>query len=357
MSKRNYGLDIIKIFATILIVFHHYQQITGAVFNRINFYNGRFPFGYIVELFFVISGYVIAPYIDKVLKDNLSMKEFLKKRFARLFPLVIISAIVYEVLIYIYILGQSWFGIQPTLWGTVIDSLMIQCGWGFANPMVNNPTWYLSVLMLCYSLFYFAIRLADKFKFQVNYIFILLIFVGASIDTYKINLPLINQDSCRGLYSFFWGVILYSIMKLIQKKIDKHKVSVVIMLAMIIIGIPLLSHYENILVEESINYILTFIYYTTLIVLVEMPMLKRLFDHKFIGTLSKISFDVYIWHNPLFLVLYIIIAYNNWSTSFLFSYKSMFIYTIVAFGIGVLSYYMIEMPIRKKILKAGKVSE
>ena len=48
--NRDYSLDILRIAATILIVFHHYQQCTGAFFEgRLNFYNGRFYFGYIVE--------------------------------------------------------------------------------------------------------------------------------------------------------------------------------------------------------------------------------------------------------------------------------------------------------------------
>ena len=57
--ERNDGLDIIKVIATIIIVFHHYQQVTGVIFDGINFYGGKFPFGYVVELFFIISGYVI----------------------------------------------------------------------------------------------------------------------------------------------------------------------------------------------------------------------------------------------------------------------------------------------------------
>ena len=41
---------------TILIVFHHYQQIADAFGeNGINLWGGDFYFGYLVELFFMIS--------------------------------------------------------------------------------------------------------------------------------------------------------------------------------------------------------------------------------------------------------------------------------------------------------------
>lgn len=64
MEERNFSLDFLKIVATIGIIFHHWQQVTGAYFeNHINFYNGRFYWGYLVELFFVLSGFFCWKYI------------------------------------------------------------------------------------------------------------------------------------------------------------------------------------------------------------------------------------------------------------------------------------------------------
>ncbi len=41
----------------IIIIFHHYQQGSGAVYKYINFWGGGgFYFGYLVELFFILSG-------------------------------------------------------------------------------------------------------------------------------------------------------------------------------------------------------------------------------------------------------------------------------------------------------------
>lgn len=100
--------------ATILIVFHHYQQTTGAVFSKINFCEGNFYFGWVVELLFVISGYLI--YLQKDRLDD-TLYKFMKKRFIRLFPVVCAGAIAYELFLYIYVcvMGKSWSGIQPTL--------------------------------------------------------------------------------------------------------------------------------------------------------------------------------------------------------------------------------------------------
>lgn len=43
MEERNYALDFLKICATIIIVFHHYQQVTEVVYiNHINFLEDYF---------------------------------------------------------------------------------------------------------------------------------------------------------------------------------------------------------------------------------------------------------------------------------------------------------------------------
>ena len=347
-TERKYGLDVIKIIATILIVFHHYQQITGVVFDGINFIGGAFSFGYIVELFFIISGYVIYPYIDKISEKSIRLSEFYFNRFIRLFPMVTITAIAYEVLLYIYVcrMGQEWFGgLQPTLWGTVIDCLMIQCGWGFANPAVNNPTWYVSILMLCYVLFFIIVSIAKRYKFDVIYLFIIMILLGVSVHTYSLEVPILNSDTYRGFYSFFWGLILRRFMPVIQKKIIQHKFSLAF-LGTILLIIPFLIHKEHVVVSQDINYVVTFLYYTIIICIFEMPCISRLFKCSFLKTLCEISFNVYLWHLTLLIAMYIIIAVIwGGQTWFLGSYKTMYLFTIVNFVWGSMSYYLVEKPI------------
>lgn len=172
-KQREYSLDFIKILATVFIVFHHYQQVIGVYFDKgINFYNGKFYFGYMVELFFVLSGYFMYSYIEKIQK-GVTFRKFFLKRFLRLFPLMMLGAISYEVFLAIYqnMYQSSWFDIQTTLWGTIIASLGIQDGWALPNPCVNNPTWYISVLLLCYIIFTLL------FIFQKDYLFLLSIFL------------------------------------------------------------------------------------------------------------------------------------------------------------------------------------
>ena len=349
--KRNNGLDILKIVATILIVFHHYQQITGAIFESINFYNGKFYFGYMVELFFVISGYVMFPYIKKIYDGSINFKTFIAKRFLRLFPLVAAGAVGYEVLLYIYtcILHKNWFDINPTLWGMIIDCLMVQAGGSFINPCVNNPTWYISVLIICYICFFTLTRKAKKCKINPYYLYIGMIFVGMAVNSYGFDLPFFNASTCRGYYAFFWGLILRKIMPTIKGYALKHEKIILILEIIIIIGIPIMIERESIWIQSGMNYIITFVYYTVLIIVFDSNKINKLFKGNIIRTLSAISFDVYIWHNPGFIFLYIVFNIFNIDIMKLYSFKAMFIYTIVCFVVGAISYYGFEKPIKNKI--------
>ena len=90
--NRKSGIDLIKILATCIILFHHYQQSSGARFRYFNFYQGHIKFAYTVELFFVISGYLSCHYIYSIL-DGMTFKEYVQRRYLRLLPIMAISTI------------------------------------------------------------------------------------------------------------------------------------------------------------------------------------------------------------------------------------------------------------------------
>ena len=89
---------------------------------------------------------------------------------------------------------------------------------------VNNPTWYISVLMLCYVVFYIIVYIANRIKIHPQYLFVVMIFLGMGINTYGINLPFLNGSSSRGYYAFFFGILLAGILK--KNKIGKKELFV-----------------------------------------------------------------------------------------------------------------------------------
>ena len=345
-KARNNSLDFLKIIATILIVFHHYQQALNVEFTQINFFGGKFYFGYLVELFFLISGFLMFKYIEKI-KQGLNFESFFINRVKRFLPLVAIAAILYECLIYFYfrIFGEKFLEQGLNFFGTIISILGIQAGWSFENPMINNPMWYISVLILCYILFYISTKISILKKINCVYLYVILVFLGLSIQKNNTNLAFLNYYTARGYYSFFFGV-LFSIY-FNNYKIRKF-VKILSIFLVIFITYSIVAHYS--IVEKNINYTLTFIYYPALIIIFNIDIIKKIYSSKLITKLAETSFNVYVWHVGAILIFIIVNKACNLNINFS-SYKVMIVFTILLYIFGTISYYLIEKPLEKLIFK------
>lgn len=347
--KRIFILDTLKIIATILIVFHHYQQILNIEFNKINFFGGKFYFGHLVELFFLISGFLMFNYIEKI-KQGLSFEEFFINRLKRLLPLMTIGAISYESLIYFYsrIFGEKLLESELDFWGTIISSFGIQAGWSFENPMINNPMWYVSVLILCYIIFYVITKISIIRNYKYTYFFIIMIFLGISIQRNYTDLAFFNTYTARGYYAFFFGILLSIFFY--NYRIGKF-IKILSIFTVIFIIFLIFKHYH--IVGKNLNYTLTFIFYPALIVGFHINKVNIIYLKKIISKIAEISFNVYVWHVIGILILIIVNKGYNINIK-LNSYRVMMIFTIMLYIFGFFSYYFIEKPLEKLISKKLK---
>lgn len=342
-SDRSFSLDFLKIVGTTIIVFHHFQQITGVYVVGVNFWGDYFYWGYIVELFFMLSGYFMYKYAQNMGEQSLFV--WYVQRAKRLLPLVAISAVVYELLLLIHswMYGNTWADLPVTIWGTVITALGIQEGWVLANPGVNNPTWYISVLLACYVVFYLVTKLAHKCRFSPIYCYVGMVLLGIGICTYGIQRPFMNSQVARGYYSFFWGLIIAHFTHTFGIK----KASVGLSICTII-GLSAAFVTSSAKLQGELVWLLTFLFYPALIILFETKAVKFLFRHKIWQILSQISFDVYIWHTLLFPCMYLFLPKLKTQPDFS-DVRYMFAFTAVAWIVGILSRYLIEKPIAKYV--------
>ena len=199
LSKiRYHNLDALKFFAIIIICFHHYQQSTGVKFNEINFYFGRFYFGYLVELFFILSGFVIG--LGSKNNPSISFKSFLGKRIIRLYPMCILSTLlvlVISIMRKVFLHDKINFGLW--YWFCAFLNLRVKV------ILPNNPLWYISVLILCYIIYYCILFFSKKYNINENYFFLLVILLGIIIKNKNIQLSLFDSQCARGYICFFGG--------------------------------------------------------------------------------------------------------------------------------------------------------
>ena len=352
-GHRLYSLDFLKIAATILILFHHYQQTLGVRFDGINFYGGDFYFGWVVEFFFLLSGFFMVKYVDMICSGT-SFLDFFKKRFIRLFPMLAISSVAYEIIYKVYLVYSGELtNDHLSLFGTLITASGLNIGWCFSYIEVNGPMWYVSVLLLCYAEFYYVTWLSKRLEADPYILYVLVIMIGIGVCTYEINLPFFNMYSARGQYSFFYGLLFgrFALRHLLESEKSNWKLQ---LLCLCTVGIlSYLIATNDALVSYEIKYILVFLYYPALIILFLSRPMCRLFDNLVIRELGQISFDVFVFHSPLLLLVLYLYAKTNYAFR-IEQYRIMFLITIVFFLVGTVFHYCLELPINKAIQSAQR---
>ncbi len=344
-NKRDGALDFLKIVATAIIVLHHYTQdvyVSGKGF----FNHGVFYWGRMVELFFIISGYLMCKYESKI-REGGAFLPFYAKRALRLLPMVALAAIVFEIeiLIYKYTTGQLFFKHDLNLSGMLFDMLGVQDGWASRNPMVNNPTWYVSVLMLCYVWFYAMNRLSLKWKMNVCWLYLAMVFIGIGVLSYGMRLPFLNNHAARGYYAFFTGALLSHFMASDRVKSAR---TAIVALALVAFTAFIVLWYGMTGRHWDDYYWLTFVTFPALIVIARSRFCQKLFKYSIYQVLAAAAFNVYIWHVCIFIAWKIMLFKIPYFAA-IAEWKMMLINLVVIFLFGCLSHYMIEKPFNKWI--------
>lgn len=363
------SLDFIKICATFAIIFHHYQQYLTVNFSHANFFNGAFPFHSMVYLFFMISGFFMTRYINRIIAKKDNFEAFIKKRAFRLLPLTALTAVVYELVLVVFVLltgttynryttigmGLKNVGILNGM-GMLVTMTGTGSGWFWRGNLANESTWYICVLLLCYIVFYICCRLADKFSFNVNYAFSVVVMVGLGIASYGIELPFLNSFSYQGYIPFFLGVMLGEFM---EKRRNSSR-GIVLALGAIglftsIIYIVGMFYFTKAAFTDS--YWLMLVTFPCLIIVFLADPVKRMFKHKIWRVGGVITFNMYVWH---FICIILLCGINNGLELNLpiGSRWFMIAFSAVVFLVGVISYSCVEERVGRFIkMIFGKIKD
>lgn len=336
-NTRSTNLDLIKTLAAILIVFHHYQVVFTVTFSGINFYGGSFYFGRIVELFFIISGFVTAlhdgKYGDKILKP------FFKKCL-RIYPptALAVTFTLLVFLVYRLALGVEMPGEECTPPRVIASYLLVFAGWGIdVRKGVDNPTWYLCVLILCYILFY-AVKCIGRGHRRMKMPAYILIAAGSIVleqSNWGAAVPFIGNSNVRGYGSFFIGVLLYEFTQHVKNKKLHIATACTAIVLFILLSLKYgCNHWQTL-------ELLLFPGLVLLAVSVEQIPCRAL---SFWG---GVSFEVYLWHIPLIRLGILIMDLCGISVEH--SYLTMVLFTAVVECAAVIVYKYFEVPLTRTL--------
>lgn len=290
--ERMNSIDGLKGFSCLVIMIYHYMDAYIVVNEFPGFHPIRFAFCF-VEVFMAISGFMMAYNYKDRIKD-MNFIPYFAKRYFKLMPLYWLTSI----FAYIFAILGYYKGFRPDFSRNTLQVILefsgFYYGWfGITSVQTNMVLWVISVLLLCYILYFVICKLSKK----SNNIYILLvafIFVASESGLF----PFLERDQIRIIASFMFGALLYELYLRISQfggKLISLCMAVIVVLTSIYIGIAQTGSLDAFGFNFYLMVILILCPLTIYGAIYVRPV-KWLFETKVFQYIGKISMSVYMWH-------------------------------------------------------------
>lgn len=272
-----------------------------------------------VLLFFIISGYCIALSLDTENKN--SIFNFLARRFFRLYPVYWLSIAL------MVVASPETFKLNEIF----INATMLQSFFNVAN--INNAYWTLFVELLFYILVIFF--LYTQFNRTLNFyassciFFILISFLAACIrSNFDLQIPWAHLSF---LSLFLFGSTIYAARNKNYSRISSY----------FYVAIYLCFTYWTLYFVYRDNHAYHFLGYALAIWIFPSAILTQWYRCRWLESLGKISYGIYLIHVPIMVIL---LKYINEGPIYLISLL------FISIFFSYFTYLLIERP----VIKFGK---
>ncbi len=288
---------------------NYIQYLRALSVLLVFFYHLKLDFfknGYLgVDIFFVISGYVITArlYRDYIENGNISISNFFLRRFKRIYP--VLFFFLFTILIIIILISPSEYFLSRL--NTIFFSLFglsniyyLLSNKDYFDTVFDDPlnhTWSLGVeeqFYLIFPIIFVSLIFFFKKNFKtINILFIIIILIG-------IYLTFINQENLKLVFYSpifrFWQFLLGTIVFLISLNISYKKkfltyISFIILILIIFNG-NYLNNFQMVLFSSIFSSILIYLCKDEFLT-------KNKLINRCIIYLGDISYSFYLWHLPI----------------------------------------------------------
>jgi peptidoglycan/LPS O-acetylase OafA/YrhL len=287
-------LESIRGIAALLVVIYHIPNWNAGLFDLAIFRNSYL----MVELFFVLSGFVIyKAYANNIhSKENLLRFQFL--RFGRLYPVHLLFLTVFLLLEIIKYFADAHYGIKSSkttpfvensLTALIQQLFLVQAIGPTGNALsFNAPAWSISVEFYTYLLFGLIVLYSGRFKLLV---FALLavascVILGMEPSTSGYS------DLLRCIAGFFIGCCTARIADHVTWKISSHAVTLAVVALALFLVFKEYKHYDIVIYFLTAALVLA-------IVFSDDGLIKRMLRLRFFTWLGMISYSVYMSHSAI----------------------------------------------------------
>lgn len=227
-NSHNQGLDLLRGLCGYLVAICHYQWLV----NKVNYY--EYVSILFVEFFFILSGFVLAPQIMKIINEKKHIMVFFKRRWMRTIPLYVLSLILVSLItdnifskdffLYLFFLNKTLPNILDIDYFAVAWSLAVEEYFYLLFPLFiylffNNENYKINSIKLFISLSLLSVFLSffvdNNFYRTGTFLRIDTILCGFLLAALflenKINLNyiLISMITLITLYIYYYKLNLY----------------------------------------------------------------------------------------------------------------------------------------------------
>jgi len=345
------GLRAIAVGAVIL----YHAQIT--IFGLKPFDGGFIG----VDIFFVISGYLITSIILKelVTTGSFSFKNFYERRIRRILPVLFFVILMSLPFAWMYLMPTSLIDFSKSILyslGFSSNFYFYHSGLEYAVGGLENPflhTWSLSVEEQYYVLFPIVLLITYKYfrKYLINILIFGFIVTLGLADWGSRNNP---SAAFYFLHTRMWELLAGSILAYFEITLGNRSKSKTLNLILPFVGLILICHSILFFNDEILHpsfYTLSPIIGVCMIIWFSNKdeLITKILSTKLFVGIGLISYSLYLWHYPIF----VFTAKLNLTEGNIF--KKLFI-VISIFFLSIVSYYFIEKPTRGKKINFRKVA-
>jgi peptidoglycan/LPS O-acetylase OafA/YrhL len=298
------ALDGLRGLAILLVVFYHN-------FGFINY----FFFGWLgVDLFFVLSGFLITDILLKTKSDPHYLRNFYGRRVLRIFPIYYLVLVIFLLIIPslkldiinvdYYKTHQLWLWVYLQNWLYIFRPVP-------PDSLSLSHLWSLAVEEQFYLIWPFVILLIGKVK--PLFLFMLTLLLLVITARLLVWLYHIEKIAYFNLYTFsrIDGICIGSMMALLRQMNPRFLQKNIAMIVLALAGLNFIFYFFNNAYSFSFPF-LAIIGYTTFAVVFGILVneavnnnktIALLFDNSIMKFFGRISYGLYIFHWPIYLIL------------------------------------------------------
>jgi peptidoglycan/LPS O-acetylase OafA/YrhL len=351
INNKIYRTDIegLRGLSVILVLIYHAKILA---WDKLLLPGGLFG----VDIFFVVSGYVITLVINNSLKNNsFYFLDFYMRRCRRILPVLIFITFIflffYKILLPVDLIDYAKSILNLIITNSNYYFYYTSATYGEQKTLLRLliHTWSLCVEFQFYILFpifyLFFFKYYHKYLNTILFLGIILTFIIASYLTYRSPVFSFYVLPSR-VWEFLVGILVANI-KIKENIFFKSSSNLFSIFGLLMIIYSVLF-FSDVNLNPSFFNILPVFGCALIILFGQNNFVGSFLSKKILVSLGTLSYSIYLWHYPIFAI--------SRYTDFLLEYEVLkkIILILIIFFLSFLTYRTIEKPFRNKILISNK---